>query len=217
MFLFSKEKKVTELVRQHMNRVQTSLELARQTVEFYITGKLEEAKKLGIEVDRVETEADELRREIDDQLYEGAFLPSLRQDVHALVSQMDDVANAAESVCDFTLGERPEIPAKWHEEMLAIYAKTLEQFEQFKLALQAFLESSKLDIDEIRRSNQKVGIIESDIDQIEWHLTREIFRSDLDLAQKIHLRSWVRLSCQLSDQIENLADTLKILVLKIQV
>ena len=217
MFLFSREKKVAQLVSEHKDRVKACLELAKQTVENYLNGNLAEAKRLGLEVDQTETQADELRREIDDQLYAGAFLPAMRQDVHALVSQMDDVANAAESACDFTLGERPELPETWHEEFLSIYLKTLEQFGHFEEALRHLLEASSLDVAQIRAQNQKVGILESDIDEIEWHLTREIFRSEFDLAHKMHLRAWVRLSCQLSDQIENLADTLKILVLKTQV
>ena len=217
MFLFSREKKVAELVGRHKDRVKDCLSLAQQVVERYLGGRLEEAKRLGLEVDRTETAADELRRQIDDQLYEGAFLPAMRQDVHALVSQMDDVANAAESVCDFTLGERPQLPETWHEEFLSIYLKTLQQFDFFEQALHELLEASGIDIHRIREYNQKVGILESDVDEVEWHLTREIFRSDLDMARKMHLRAWVRLSCQLSDQIENLADTLKILILKTQV
>jgi|Deesub1362B_J571_1020462.scaffolds.fasta_scaffold06890_3 hypothetical protein len=217
MILFGKEKQVSQLLMQHLEKVRDCLEKTYAVAEQYLRGGLEEAKRLGLEVDRIETEADELRRQIDDQLFEGAFLPNIRQDVHGLVSQMDDVANAAETVCDFILGERPQIPETWHEEMLTIFAKTLEQFDQFQAALTEFLEGTRMDVDEIRNYNQKVGILESDIDQVEWHLTREIFRSDLDLARKLHLRTCVRLSCQLSDQIENLADSLKLLVLKTQV
>ena len=217
MFLFAKEKKVVNLISSHLNKVRDCLQLTCQTVNSYFEHNIKEAKKLALQVDGTESEADEIRRAITDLLFGGAFLPMLRQDIHSLVSQMDDVANAAESACDFLLGERPVIPEIYCEEMLLIYHKTIDQFELMLAAITELLEKSNPDTQTIREHYRKIGIIESEIDQIEWHLTREIFRSDLELAHKIHLRTWLRLSAQLSDQIENLSDTLNLVVLKAQI
>ncbi len=217
MFLFSKEKKVSELLTSHVSIVENCLQLTYHTVDFYFKDRLNEAKKSAIEVDGEERHADKIRRQITDLLYSGAFLPNLRQDIHALVSQLDDVANAAESTCDFLLGERPDIPQEFIEEILLVYQKTLDQFKHVTQAIQRLVEKSGSDIDKIRDHNRQVGIIESEIDEIEWHLTRKIFHSNLDLANKIHLRTWLRLSTQLSDQTENLSDSLNLLVLKAKI
>lgn len=217
MFLFSKEKKVSELLTLHVDIVGNCLQLAYNTVDFFFTTRLDDAKKSAIEVDREETHADEIRRQITDLLYSGAFLPNLRQDIHALVSQLDNVANAAESSCDFLLGERPDFPPEFFEEILLVYRKTLDQFKHITQAVHRLIEKSGSEIDKIREHIKQAGIIESEIDEIEWHITRRIFQSNLELAHKIHLRTWIRLSTHLSDQTENLSDNLNLLVLKAKI
>ena len=44
MFLFSKEKKVSELLNSHVDVVGNCLQLTYNTVDFYFTNKLDEAK-----------------------------------------------------------------------------------------------------------------------------------------------------------------------------
>lgn len=217
MFLFSKEKKVSGLILSHVQLVEKCLNLTNQTVMLYFSGRFDEAKKLAFEVDKEETNADIVRTEIIDLLYGGAFLPNLRHDIHSLISDQDDVANAAETNCDFLLGERPQIPETMKEDLRLIYVKTLEQFQLFLEAISALLEKSGTDVDTIRERTRQVGNFETEIDDIEWRLTTVLFRSDLDLAHKIHIKTWIRLSSQLSDQIENLADTLNLLVLKVKI
>ena len=62
----------------------------------YFDGKLEEGERIASEVYRLETKADRIRAEFENQLGVGAFLPSFRGELAKLSERLDDVADRAE-------------------------------------------------------------------------------------------------------------------------
>ena len=63
----------------------------------------------------------------------------------------------------------------------------------------------------------KVGRKESDVDKIEWDLTRQIFTSSLDYGHKIHLRLCLDSIVEISDRAEDAADQLELVTMKLRV
>ena len=55
---------------------------------------------------------------------------------------------------------------------------------------------------------------EEEADTIEWHITRDVFTSELHLAQKIHIRELIFHVVCISDVIEDAADDLDIFMVK---
>jgi len=55
--------------------------------------------------------------------------------------------------------------------------------------------------------------MESEIDQKEEALIRDIFSSDLPLAQKMQLETFLRRTTSISDEIEDAADRLNVLLI----
>jgi predicted phosphate transport protein (TIGR00153 family) len=175
----------------------------------YLAGRLDGAKSGAINVDRLETEADQMRRSVNDLLYRGAFLPIFRSDIHDFVERMDMIADMAETTCDFLLGQRPEIPGEYGDSLRQILALTQDAYAALHDAVTTFFSSPDEKI--IRERLTTVGITESTIDDVEWKLTRQIFTSNLSLANKIHLNQFIETLTEISDQIEDTGDRLEIL------
>jgi hypothetical protein len=210
-FLFGRgrEREVRDLLLQHLNKVGEVVARSREVVDDYLAGRLDEAKAGAINVDHLETDADQMRRAVSDLLYRGAFLPIFRSDIHDFVEHMDLVADMAETACDFLLGQRPEIPTTLNDALNQIFQHTLTAYAALHEAVTMFFTTA--DQQTIRDRLKTVGVTESEIDDIEWKLTRQIFTSDLALAHKIHLKQLIGSLTEISDQIEDAGDRLEIL------
>ncbi|NIQ38854.1 MAG: DUF47 family protein [Proteobacteria bacterium] len=214
--VFKKEKEVIELIVKHLNTVEESLATALKAIETYISGDISEAKALALKVDNMETNADFIRYNIRDRLYSGAYLPRLREDIHNLVESIDKVDDAAEACCDFFLDQRPEIPQELKGEFLRVARESFGIMKILKKGMLGYIEREG-DVDFIREKAKEVGIRESDVDKIEWDLTRQIFTSSLDYGHKIHLRLCLDTIVEISDRAEDAADQLELATMKSRV
>lgn len=216
-FLFGqgREKEVRALLLRHLDKVSECVARTGNVLDDYLAGHLPEAKAGAIEVDHLETEADQVRRSIVDLLYRGAFLPIFRSDLHGFVERTDMIADAAEDTCDFLLGQRPEIPAEYAATLQEIHRHTLTALASFHEAVTTFFSTG--DERTIRERLTTVGITESTIDDMEWKLTREIFTSALPLAVKVHLNLFLETLTEVSDDIEDAGDRLEILLIGIKI
>jgi len=210
------EEDVRSLIDEHIETVGTVLATAHETVENFLNDDLETAKTCAREVDRLENKADQILRRITTRLQDGAFLPIMRKDVYQLAAAIDGVANAAESFCDFLLSQRPEIPPAFRGAFSDITSANIEMFPDLKeavnyLNLGNFHWSDDKD-STYRQIARRIGVEESNIDDLEWKLTREIFKSDLPLANKMHIHALLKQITHLSDHMENVADRIQIMI-----
>lgn len=216
-FLFGKgkESEVRDLLLSHMDKVGECVARARDTVELYLAGKIDDAKSAAIEVDQLETEADQMRRSVVDLLYRGAFLPIFRSDIHEFIERTDMIADAAENTCDFLLGQRPEIPFEFHAPLMQIYGLTADAFGALHEAVANFF--SQPDQGLIREKLAAIGITESTIDDLEWKMTRQIFTSSLPLAAKTHMKQFLETFTEISDDVEDAGDRLEALLIGLKI
>jgi len=211
--IFKKEKEVINLILKHFNTVEESLATAMETVETYLKGEIPKAKSLALKVDGIETQADFIRFNIRDKLYSGAYLPMIREDIHNVVERIDKICDAAESCCDFFLDQRPEIPEELKPQFLRVTQESFGILGPFKEAMVNYLEKGG-GVKVIREKAKQVGVKESDVDKIEWDLTRQIFTSSLDCGHKVHLRLCLDTIVEISDRAEDAADQLELVIIK---
>ena len=213
MQIFKKEKKVVQLALEHADMTAESVAIMVQAIGAYAAGDdtgLDEAAQT---VCRKETAADDLLKEVRELLYSGAYLPTIRGDLYRLLSTIDRIANRIESCVRFVSYRRPSRVAQFAEQIESILEMTAECYSQLRIALAAFFKP-KGEVDDLRVCARRVGEIESAIDERERALTREIFASGLDLAEKLHMADFLTRLGNISDQVENAADELELLSLK---
>ena len=58
----------------------------------------------------------------------------------------------------------------------------------------------------------RIRSLETEVDMIEQNLYKAIFRMDMDLAHQTQLAQYVDELCDLSDQIEDIADKIQIML-----
>jgi hypothetical protein len=201
-----KEKNVLNLITRHLDKIEVCLAVAMDTIEHYLGGNVEQARTEAWKVDGLETEADEIRREVEATLYSGAFLPNFRQDIYALVEALDKIADAAEALCDMLLAQRPEIAEEFKSGLLVVARKSMESYAPLKAAISGLVSGANNEL--IREKVQEVGILESETDDLEWKLTRKIFSSSLPLANKLHLQRCLEKTADISDRAEDASDQL---------
>jgi predicted phosphate transport protein (TIGR00153 family) len=210
------ERDVRAMLNEHVDMVRAVLQKALDTIERYLNDNLDGAKASARKVDDLESQADKVLRRIIVCLQGGAFLPIMRKDIFQLVSAVDEVANAAEKFCDFCLSQRPEIPEAFRGAFVDITRANVEMFPDLKEATET-LRLGQFgwvgdDVSPFKKLAEKIGIQESDIDDQEWKLTREIFNSDLPLDNKMHIQALLTGITKISDLIEDVADRIQILI-----
>ena len=217
MIWVKKESDVIDLVLKLISIIEECLRASMDTIGHYLKAEIDEAKEMAKKTDHLETETDEIRREVEGLLFSGAFLPSLRGDVHVLVEAMDKIADSAEACCDFAMGQRPEMPDDFKSDFHKVAVDSINSYDPLKEAVENLFSAGEKDFSIIRERIRDVGIRESDVDDLEWKLTRRIFTSDLPLAQKLHLQHWLEKIANISDRVEDTSDWLNSLIFKAQI
>jgi len=204
-----KEREVFELLQVHFDLVWRCLQELREMFDDYLHLD-KDFKEEAHRIHELEHEADTIRRKLVRKLYDGAFLPVHREDIIRLVELNDDVANVAEDLGDFVVLTRPIIPDFMKPDLKAIIEATLDTYEP----IPALIETYQTDSEKVLEVAQQVGEREQKVDELQWDANKKLFKSDLDLAWKLHLRSLVELIGKLSDIMEDTCDCLQGMVVK---
>lgn len=213
MQIFKKEKQVVELALKHAEKTAECLDIAAAALKAYASADTSGLDDAMVHVSGLESHADALVREIRELLYSGAYLPTIRGDLHRLLTATDKIANRSQDCIEFVACERPQGIDGHSDALHALLDRTISCYEQFHLGVRAYFKP-KGEVEELRKRVHNVGELESEIDDGERALLRSIFDSELDLARKQHLARLVSRIVRISDQIENAADVLELLSLK---
>jgi predicted phosphate transport protein (TIGR00153 family) len=213
-----KEKKVMELIDDHFEKVGECLDCFKRCLEAFFQADTPRFEAIHANCDHAETEADILQRKIGDYLYSGAFLPIDRKDIYMMTEFVDKIANKAEAASDVLVFQQPHLPEDYKDGLLDIVETVAKMLRILREAVRLFALKETLqadnNLDAIREKIIPIGVMESEVDKQEEALMRSIFASDLPLANKIQLETFLRSITDISDVIEDAADRLYILVIR---
>ena len=208
-FFGKKEKEVDALIAKHLEMVGRTLAALARMIDDYL--KQDKAfKGEGYEVHSFEHEADKIRREAERKMEQGAFLPIYREDYIVLLELVDRVANKAEAVADFITLTRPNIPGFLEEGLRPLVAANVDIFKPLSRMYEMFQE----DANKVLEIGKAVSEREQFVDRLQWDLTKAVFKSDLTLAEKLHLKEFIDEIAAISDRAEDVADRFEIMVVK---
>lgn len=167
-------------------------------------------RKLSKEIKTIEHDADVLRRDIESSLYAQNLIPDFRGDVLELVENLDKVINEFDEVAHQFYIENPDVPQTYHEKLEELVAQVCECAENLAFASRAFFR----DFSAVRDYSKKVYFLEHESDKTTAKLKEEIFASDLELAHKLQLKTFLSEVADVADLAENCVDQLLIYVIK---
>ncbi len=170
------------------------------------------------EVSSKEKIADDLRREIESRLHEGAFLPASRENLHRLVERVDEIADTAEAAVKmFQIREK-----SFHSMCLVFSEKCVEISQELKDKLLLLVESVvkvvdtlkvsihllNVDMKEASLKAREVDLREEESDEIEHQTLKYLFHAEgeLDVLSIIQLREIISLIGDVADKAEDASD-----------
>jgi len=201
------EQKIDEL---HDKIIEISMVFKKAVHLFLKEQRSQNYRKLSKEIKTIEHDADVLRRDIENRLYAQNLIPDFRGDVLELVENLDKVINEFDEVAHGFYLERPVIPETYHEQLLELVNEVCQCAENLAFASRAFFK----DFSSVRNYSKKVYLLEHESDKTTAKLIDEIFSSDMELAHKLQLKTFLSEVADIADLAENCVDQLLIYVIK---
>ena len=209
--LFHRTKQLEQQIDSFFDKLSESSVVYRLAVRVYLKeGANEEFEGRLERVNKLESEADHLRRDIETQLYANTLIPDSRGDVLGLVETVDQLLTQFEgSLWAFSI-EKPDIPEEFRPGFKKLTNMVVKAADELGLGARAFFRNPH----DVPAYNHKVQLYEKEADILSTALKREIFGSDIDLSRKLHLREFVETIDGIADMAEDVADRLAIYSIK---
>ncbi len=210
ILLFKRTRALVAQIDEFLDTVGQAALLFERGVADYVAGRQDHFETHYKAIDDAEHRADELRRNIEKQLYRHSLIPEARGDVLGLLETTDDVVNQAKHTLGMFLVERPALLRGMDADWTALGATAARTAEAVVLATRAFFRDPYTVNDHLH----KVYFYEKEGDRQAMALKRRIFDTDAELARKMHLRYFVLNVDRISDASEEVADRLAIYTIK---
>lgn len=187
--------------------------LFEKALDDILNQREEDFEKRYVEINRLENKADDLRREVEADLYTHMLIPESRGDVLAILENSDNVIDCIkETLMQFSV-EKPQIPSNFNDGFVALARASRDSVEELCKAVYSFFKGESL----IQNRIHKVYFYEKEADLISEKLKRKIFGCDRELALKLQLNRFVQLVEDVSNYAEAVADRLAIYAIKRQI
>lgn len=211
--IFGKKTRQLEAdIDSYLDKVSTAGLVFYEGVKAYLEGKQEKFNSNYIHITNLESEADELRRDIKHQLYTYMLIPESRGDVLGLVETLDDVVDICEKVIEQFSIETPDVPEILKDDLLEVARLSEKTVDEVVKATRAFFRQISMVSDYVN----KVHFYEHEVDDVEEQIKRKIFSTDniQKFSHKVHLRYFVEKIADVSDVAEQVSDRLSVYAIK---
>ncbi len=210
MPLFRSSKMIENQIDEFLDVVAEGALVYKEGVRAYLEGNTQDFESRILAIDKLESRADKLSKEVEANLYSQSLIPEHRGDVLGLLENADNIIDTAKaSLYQFSV-EKPVIPEDFNIQYLKLAESCYQAVEAVIVSARAFFR----DVETVKDNLYKVHHYEKEADQISDTLKRSIFSGSLDLAHKIHLRYFALNVEKVSDKAEDVADRLAIYAIK---
>jgi len=210
MFFGKKEMAIIQLFNEHLDFISRTLENLEKVFLASQNDDLSSVEIYSEEVRKMESAADAKRREMENSMYQGAFLPNFRGDFLGLAESFDKVANEAENVVDQIVLQHLVIPSELKTDLLKQVQLAAETYEASKEAAVNLFQELSVAEEKIKETER----LENTEDSHERALVKKIFEMNLSLAEKRQLRELVLSIGDIANLSEDCSDRMEIIVLK---
>ena len=209
--LFPRSRALEAEIEEFLQKLSESALTFQNAISVYLReGATAEFESMVQRLGEFESRDDTLRRSIEAQLYQQTLIPESRGDVLGLLETLDTVHGLMEGGLYALSIEKPLIPEDLVPHFRNLVEACVHSVDHLVLASRAFFTN----IDGVSDHLHKVMYYEKEADKAGTVLKRAIFDSDLDLARKMHLKSFAEFIDDVADGAEDVADRLGIYAIK---
>lgn len=208
--IFRATKDLVRKIDSFIDLVSESVLHFEEGLKLYLAGSEQEFNERLAVIKGLEGRADELRQEIEAQLYVQTLIPESRGDVLEVLEHMDDIIDFSKSIMlDFCV-ERPDIPVQLHDRLRKLGETAVDSTQALVQSARAFF----YDVNKVKDHLHKVKFFENESDYISEKAKREIFEMDIALERKLHIKHFVVSIDSISDIAEDISNRLSIASMK---
>jgi len=209
MFI-NKTKKIETQIDEYLDLVIKGGLVFKIGMKCYFENNIQEFENHLAELRKIEDRADDLRRNIEIKLYIRTLIPESRGDVLGLLESCDKALNiTAETLLEFSV-EIPEIMPELKKHFLDLSDTSILCLENTVSGIRSYFKN----IDGVRDYITKVQFYKKETNKIAEGIKRTIFRSDMELGKKIHMRYFTFHIEKIAEQSEDVCDRLSISTIK---
>ncbi len=213
MFNFRKNQIVNEKIQQYLQVVKMTFVQFEKAMKSKLGEGKESFEELKADVLRLESQADDIRRDVERELYQKSLLPELREDLLLIIDNLDELPDLAEDIVKMIFNLKIEIPADIRVpflELLKLSVETVNVLE--KMALDMMHKTEK-----IEEFTNLIDNNESAADKIQDKLIGLLFEDGLNNCQQLVLRELVDKVGEICDLCQEVTDVLNLVAIKRQV
>jgi len=168
-----------------------------------------EVARLADEIDAVEREADKVTHETLAQLHKSFITPFDRDEIHELISGMDDILDIIQDVAEsVSLYDIHRVP----QEAIALAQVTARCCNHIAAVVK--LLDSMQNGPHILTICHEIDELESDADRLHRELMSKLFREEADVRQVIKLKEIYEILESVSDRCKDVSGTIEAIVLE---
>jgi hypothetical protein len=208
---FRKQARIEQGFEKFLGCIQRCIEIFATAVLSYLEHGPGDSFERAVElVDRAESEADELRKEIEQVLFANELMPDSRGDMLNLLESCDKIANRVESVIRHICLRRVQIPGELNSSIREMLVPVQTSVETLLAAVRLLFS----DPGSARPAIHDVERLESEVDRIQQDAVRALYRMDLELARKMQLETTIHDIASIADRAEEVSNLLQIVAIK---
>lgn len=117
-------------LQQHMYKVYECTKLLIPFFEAVSDGNIEEMESIQDKIAEMESEADELKSELQKQLPKGLFMPVDRRDLLSILKAQDKIANRSKDISGLVRGRKMKFPPPLDEKFIEYVTQSIEASKQ---------------------------------------------------------------------------------------
>ena len=206
-------------LEKHVNIAYQCAKELRGFFKAAVKGDWSKARKVRGEIERLEHEADNLKKQIRVQLPKSLFMPVPREDLLELLLVQDMIANRTKDVSGIVVGRRLQIPEQIADQFLEFVDRNVDAAKQARKSVR--------ELDELFSAGfrgaeaalvegmiEELDRVETDTDNMQAALRGELFEIEktLDPIDAIFMYQVIELTGQIADMAERVGRRLELLL-----
>jgi predicted phosphate transport protein (TIGR00153 family) len=173
--MFQRQKKIFEQLYEYADMVKGSLDIFNKALAYNLKNGIDkEFEQFSIEIDKKRQDCDNIRRQVERDLFSHSLLPETREDIVELIEIMDQIPNHCESLVNMMEDQKTEIIPAIKEDFAEFMKVSLEAFDLTVKAIQNCFGS----MEEVPQLVRKIDGYENIGKKVQRKMIRTIFSED---------------------------------------
>ncbi len=206
-------------IQEHAEIVQECAWTFQQAMECYVSNKCQTFEELRKEVNKLESEADAVKRRIRGHLPIGTLMPVSKFQLFRYLREQDGVLDSVEDALDWvSYRTRPGIPTELEKDFFLLIDAVVAPIEELskmvqeaRAYFQTYNENQRILVKNIIRNLRRQ---EHHADTCEEQFKQRVFNSQIDPISVYHLVRLAEIAGSIADHAENAGDMMRAMLSK---